>query len=280
MQDKESLVRGDTETVIFGKSNRAGFYKLAQKLQGPFAEEAYLATQDYLRNSGFSSKNAFSGRHFNYDGKLELITGSSPFISVAIQTSFLNEKNLWLPDVREGKILESKGKLTNRVYRDFSGVVYNNAEPNKDIAQALILQAGERKFPLILPFKCLTLTEAENTYGAGFKIASQEGIIEGEEAQKIIKSLNFFTSFGFRRLCRDGGGDWVAYWNDDLAVSGAYGRGEWVCGEATQKNLEDALNFEISREYTAKRTEIEAQLKGLADEEQAFRNESLKIFNQ
>ena len=45
---------------------------------------------------------------------------------------------------------------------------------------------------------------------------------------------------------RDDAGDWSAAWGN-LAYSDADGRVDWVCGEATQKNLENAVLSEVNK---------------------------------
>jgi hypothetical protein len=82
------------------------------------------------------------------------------------------------------------------------------------------------------------MKKAGNSYGIKVIFTKDaEGIISGQEAVKALKEFNYKGNSGARGLVRDGDGYWGAYW-DYLDGSSDAGRVDFVCGEATQKNLE------------------------------------------
>lgn len=172
------------------------------------------------------------------------INGSSTYLGIDTNR-FLRTKGLWLPTPQEGRQLDAHGKLSKGVYRDFGINVYSEDGDQAQLLKQFIDYAKARKweFPFVLPFRTLGRK--------GNKIIPTEDnhdVLTGEEAQEFINALDYQNNQDARGLCRYSGGRWggdVA----DFAGSGAFGRVDFVCGEATRKNLESDILAEIDRAY-------------------------------
>ncbi len=196
---------------------------------------------------------AFS-EHFEFD-KEKGITGSSTPLNLNYEIQALRPLNLWLPGFKEGRRLDIEGKLENVVYRDYGIIVLNDGKPS-EIAERLSSQAYVLglELPLIVPYKALNQNE-ETGMPSGL-VQNPEGIIYGNEAQEALSDLDFVGNSGLRRLGRDWGGDWDAYW-DDLLYSNGDGRVDWICGEATRADLEQAHDGILRRMDDKKIRELE-----------------------
>ena len=86
-----------------------------------------------------------------------------------------------------------------------------------------------------------------------------EGIIYGNEAQEALSDLSLVGNSGLHWLFRDRYGFWFAGW-DDLANSNGYGRVDWICGEATRADLEQAYGGVVERKYSDKIRSLKEQM--------------------
>jgi hypothetical protein len=217
--------------VVRGSDNDNFVYAVKPSLE--FQKAIYAES---LVDSSERDVGAFNG-HWKFDEK-KGITGSSTFLALRLDKRALRPRGLWLPGLLEAKALERKGKLENGVYRDYGAVVYSDGKPNKEVARDLVLQVGESglELPLIVSFRGLDYAlNPDRDYGVEFSIVeSSGGMINGIDAVRELESLDYKASSGVRGLDRDGDGVWGALW-DDLVCSGAVGRVDWICGEATPK---------------------------------------------
>ena len=194
-----------------------------------------------------------SKRFWKYDPKKGLITGSSTILTLRLDEE-LRTDGLWIPTAEEAMFLDKNKKLPNNVYRDYGIVVFNDDNPNKDVAKRLIKEANKRVYqlPILVPFKALKLIKT------GTQISfnkDTEAIISGEEAKQYLENeFDYKGESGACRLGRSGIGNWYADWNR-LDISNGGGRVDFVCGEATAKNLETAVLSNIN-ELAQKEVEV------------------------
>jgi len=214
-------------------------YIVAEPLVGDRAEQVYETVRDLAKKS-FSGKKAFS-RHWSFDNKERKINGSSLFhLILANDPEVLGASNLRTPTYEEGRILDSQGRLSNGVYRDFELVVYSEGSPNLEIAKLLRNSTNKE---LVFPFKAhpqaLKLVKADTEYGVGISFRDfPNGVVSGEEVQRAIDSCDYKANSGVHRLDRDRLGVWGAVW-DGLAFSVSDGRVDYVCREATADEILD-----------------------------------------
>ncbi len=225
----------------------------------------------------FPESIGFKG-YFKYNPQTGENEGSYIFLGILINQEWARKSNnqLWLPGVKEFKVLDKFEKLTNGVYRDIGAVLYSVDSPNEEFAKSIRVQMKGREFPIVFPsFKAFDLKKGENSYGINL-IASKNNpeILSGEKAQKFLEAnFPFRAKSGFLRLCRGGGGGcgWYADWHGRLGDSGSVGRvGDFVCGEATAENLEqmvrdiDDTRIEVLRQtQKARLAEFQKSLKAL-----------------
>jgi len=190
------------------------------------------------------------------------IKGSSTFLALRFDKSALRPNGLWIPGLLETEILNDKGKLENKVYRDYGIVGFNENGPNREIAGVLIPQAKklELELPLIIPFRALDyVPHRDKKLPIGINLVeSPTGVIQGKEAQNKIDSLDFQRNLGVQRLLRSGSVTWSPV---GLDVSDGYGRVDWVCGKSTLVDLERANKLLLEREYSSGIRKLEKQKK-------------------
>lgn len=217
-------------------------YVFSKPLQGDEAKEVYKEVRGRVKKD-FKNAPVFNA-HFQFNEQTGEINGSNTYYGILIN-EVLSETCLWLPTITQAKKLDALGRLSNGVYRDFGVAVYSNNNPNQKTAERLIKEANKRawQLPILAPFKALGLIKT------GIKITFKkdaEGIITGEEARQYLdKQFNYKGNTGACGLDRGRNGSWDADW-DRLDYSDADGRVDFVCGEATAKNLESAILTDIN----------------------------------
>lgn len=217
-----------------------------------FKEVKGRVAKDFKNAPDFSPDN-----YFEFNEKTGEINGSNTKYCILVD-DVLSKGGLWLPTIVEAKKLDYAGMLNKGVYREQGIVVYNRENPNSEIAQLLINMAKKRawQLPILAPFKALSLGKRAEIV---FRKDAQ-GIITREEARKYLdEQVNYKGKNGVCGLYRDRGGSWVAL-DENLADSDSGGRVDFVCGEATQKNLEDAVLSGIDKEAQAETAGINARL--------------------
>lgn len=235
------------------KSSEAIFLQYVEKIYGTEVRalrgaEAEEVAKEVLGRIGKDYKDSpnFHGspRHFRYNPELNDgeggIEGSSTYLGIVINECLPND--LWLPDLRTGRKLGKKGKLSNGVYRDYGLVVFSGKGRNEEIAKVLAPELKRRKYklPVIASFSDLELDKK----GLEIRLKKEaSGLISGEEAIEELNNLNYKGDSGVQRLIRDLDGDWGAYWND-LPDSYAGGRVDSVCAKGARENSEDVLFLE------------------------------------
>jgi len=237
-------------------------YVFAKPFKGDEAKAVYEEVMGRVEKD-FKNSPVFNN-YFQFNEQTGEINGSNTYFEILIN-KVLIKNDLFLPTIQQAKQLDSLGILSNKVYRDYGIAVYSKDQPNQEVAKRLIQEANKRgqKLPILAPFKALDLIP-------GAKISFRkdvEGIITGEEARQYLdKEFDYKMDSGVCRLYRNGDGDWNANWNR-FDSSDADGRVDFVCGEATTKNLETALLLEIhnsaQKEVESLNTKI-ASAKGAA----------------
>ena len=225
-------------------------YTFAKPFRGSDAEEVYKAVKGRIARD-FKNAPEFNG-YFQFNEETEEINGSSLYHGILINDE-LRQAGLWLPTFIEGRHLDKAEKLSNGVYRDYGVAVYDESDPNPNTAKKLVAESKKRDWnlPILAPFKSLTLGKGAII---GFSKNTQNLITGDETVQYLKDNFNYVGNSGVQGLGRFWDGDWSAGWGS-LANSYDYGRVDWVCGEATQKNLESAVLNEVNetgREETEK----------------------------
>lgn len=216
-------------------------YVFSKSLQGDYAREVCKEVKARVARD-FKNASAFK-QPFEFDEQDGLIKGSNLFYGIVVNEE-LSKEGSWIPTIVEAKKLDAAGRLSNGVYRDFGMAVYSANGQNAEIAKILVNEADKRgwKTPILAPFNALKLKKGGKDYGVTVSFTDNtSGVITGDEAREYLQAQFKYTSNnGARRLLRNGVGSWLASW-DGLANSRAYGRVDFVCGEATAQNLEGAV---------------------------------------
>ena len=206
----------------------------AQRLVGDFAKEVFDETKRLMpkyENPGFQEYREFK------DKTGEIIGSNTPLC--VLTNKVLRTKGLRLPTPWEARQLNKKGKLTNGVYREFGIAVYNDQQPNQELAK-YFLENISKEAPFILPFSSLDL---EHKTGRIILSDNLTDILSGKDAKDFLKrEFDYTGTSGVCRLLRNAGGNWYAIWSD-LSYSDVVGRMDWYCGEATRKKFQ--INIKI-----------------------------------
>ncbi len=233
-----------------------------EKVVFAFPFQGEIAKHYFDRTVSNQKENEIDGfnRTWRYDAEKGLIIGSSTFLTLRLDEE-LRQEGLWVPTPNEARILDEKGKLSNGIYRDFGIAVYSDNAPNKEIANEIINKT-KGKLPLTIPFKNLS-HRIDNNFPKGialYLIENPNEIKSGKKAQELLDNFDYKANSGVCGLGRDWDSDWNASWCD-LACSGSDGRVDWICGEATQKNLKSALTKNIQETGNKKTKELNDKIK-------------------
>ena len=256
-QTSDSSILNDAQDIVVIGSADKDNYVFAVKPSLGFQRQTY---QESVFNPEDAGVSAF-GKYWEFDENIG-IKGSNTLLALRYDKRSLRPRGLWIPGLPEARVLDKAGKLENGIYRDYGLAVFNNGGPNKEIAEAISRQAEELglNLPVLNPFMALDYdTNQEAHYGINVKLVeAPKGIIHGREAQEILKSFVYKGNSGARGVGRDWVGAWGAGW-DGLDGSDEGGRVDWICGKATQKNLIDAYNALLKREYDTQIRDLKAR---------------------
>ncbi len=212
-------------------------YVLRKPLKGDYAREVHAEVKGRAQRD-FKNSPMF-GAYFEFNEKTGEINGINTGYGILINEA-LSEDGFWLPTITQARKLDEAGLLSNGVWRQYGMAVYDKNNPNQGVADKLVKEASKRGWetPILVPFKALKIVKTGAKIGFG---KDSEEIMAGEEAREYLKKyFKFIGNSGARGLGRDSGGGWSADWGGlDFSYSG--GRVDWICGEATQKNLGRAL---------------------------------------
>jgi hypothetical protein len=231
-------------------------YTIARPLAGEEAREVYnevrgRAEKDFKNSPVFNT-------HFSFNEDKGVITGSNTYWGILVNNA-LNERGFRLPTITEARELDSEGKLSNNVYRDFGMAVYNDGTPNQEVAKKLVEEAEKRgwELPVLAPFEALRLLKTGTRISFG---KDPKGIISGDEARQYLSdNFTYKGNSGARRLIRNRNGYWNAGWSG-LDDSVDYGRVDWLCGEATRADLETAVLKDVSKVAKAEIDSLNARI--------------------
>ncbi|MBU0894252.1 MAG: hypothetical protein KKF48_02255 [Nanoarchaeota archaeon] len=212
-------------------------YVLRRPLKGDYAKEIHAEVKGRAQKD-FRNFPMFNA-HFEFNEKTGEINGINTGYGILLNEA-LTKDGFWLPTITQARKLDEAGLLSNGVWRQYGIAVYDGNNPNQGVADKLVKEASKRGWetPILAPFKALKIVKTGAKIGFG---KDSEGIITGEEATEYLKKyFKYQGNSGALRLYRDTIGSWGANWNY-LDDSDSNGRVDWICGEATQKNLEVAV---------------------------------------
>ena len=200
----------------------------AKKFSRELAKEVFQKTKEFV--SGYDSLDL--QKYWKFNNRTGEINGSNTSLCI-LTNKILRTKGLRLPTPWEARQLNKKGKLTNGVYREFGIAVYNDQQPNQELAK-YFLENISKEAPFILPFSSLDL---EHKTGRIILSDNLTDILSGKDAKDFLKrEFDYTGTSGVCRLLRNAGGNWYAIWSD-LSYSDVVGRMDWYCGEATRKKF-------------------------------------------
>lgn len=179
---------------------------------------------------------------------------------------------VWFPTIAEGLALHDAGLLPGGELMDFGIALYNEGNPDKEIAQALTQTAKQKGYalPVLASFRALDLTKGGKRYGFTPAIVSEDGLITGEDATKTLEKFAFVGDSGVRRLYRDWGGCWSADWREALDFFSAHCRVGRVSAEGSEKNLKDLVSSQIEQNFNSQRAGYREQISCLQDKLQSL----------
>ncbi len=255
-------VLSTAKDIVPIKKSEGDRWTFAVPFQGEIARHYFDET---VSNPAEAGVEGFKG-YWKFDNETGLIIGSSTNHCLRLATK-MRPDGFWLPGVPEARVLDRAGKLTNRGYRDLGVAVYNDAEPNKKIAQEIIAQAEGKQLPFLLPFGAMDY-EVDKKFPEGIAISLAEnpkGIITGEEAAQILSQMNYPGSSGACRVYRYWLGGYLAYWCRFYASCGD-GLVDWMCAEGAPADILGAHASLMERKYEGQAQELQRQIKQLSAE--------------
>lgn len=123
------------------------------------------------------------------------------------------------PTIEEGTRLQRFGMLPSGVLIDFGIALYNEKNPDEEIAQKMIITAKQEKYitPVLASFNSLDLEIGGKRYGVIPILVSKKGLVDGKEAEKLLKENSFYVgNSGVHGLYRGRDDNWNAGWGDSL----------------------------------------------------------------
>ena len=136
-------------------------YVFSKPLQGIEAREIFSEVKGRVAKD-FKNAPAFDA-YFKFNKQTGQLNGSNTFYGILIDHA-LSKEDLWIPTIVEAKRLDALGKLQNGIYREYGIAIYDNQEPNSEMAEILVEEANKRgwQLPILAPFKALGIRKSKN----------------------------------------------------------------------------------------------------------------------
>ena len=138
-------------------------------------------------------------------------------------------------------------------------------------------QGKKYSLPVLASFISLGLKNEGEEYGVIPTFVSDNGLISGGNARKILERF-YVGESGVQRLYRRNG-DWYAIL-DYLGNFYANCRVGRISGEASKKDLQALAQTQIEQNFSRKKAELEQQLQNLPTSEQACMESAQSILNR
>ena len=155
----------------------------------------------------------------------------------------------WLPTIKEGTELQRQNMLHSGVLIDFGLALYDDRNPDEEIAQSLSATAKAKNYamPILASFKSLDLKMGGAKYGVMPQIVSADGLYHGAEAESLLSDNSFYReNSGVRSLLRYRNGNLYANWSGVLVNFIEYCRVGRVSAEGSAQNLEQEVLENVS----------------------------------
>ena len=246
-------VLSTAEDLVLVGSAQGDKMRFAFPLKGEVAEH-YFNQSPGVKNRDLDGFD----RYWEYDLESGLIIGSNTPLTLGLD-EVVRPDGFSVPSVEEARVLDKEGKLTKGVYRVYGIVIFNGENPNSEIAQKIIEQAGDRKLPFVIPFSAMTHQENRSLhYGISVSLTdTAEGLRSGRQAEEMLNSFDYKGNSGAQGVGRDSDGGWGACWG--RFGSSSVGRVDWLCGEATRAELSNAFKQLMERKYDKQIRELTAE---------------------
>lgn len=245
----------NTDLYVFSRDPASGLFTYSRPIT---ADEGRTVADQVKINGGLGVTN--EGVLYN----MSTLKGIVANREIMKQT----QGQVWFPTIAEGLALHDAGLLPYGELMDFGIAVYNDKNPDKEIAQALTETAKERGYalPILAPLKALDLKEGGKRYGFTPVIVSEDGLITGANATDTLKRFIAGDS-GVRGLGRNRYGSWDALWDDSLDLFSEHCRVGRVSAVGSEKNLRELVSSQIEQSYNAQRRNLAQQMQSLDEQE-------------
>lgn len=252
---KNHRVEG-TNIFVFSYNPDKKLYTYSRPFSAREAEDLAKATNNFISNQYNELNGLKGGLNANAGG--ELVNMST--LKGIVANRVLMEKtdnHQWLPTIKELIALQKQGMLSSGVLIDGGIALYDEKNPDSEIAQDLIATAQEKGYntPILASFKSLGLNRDGKRYGVKPTIVSADGLIIGQEAKDVLKEdFRWVGDSGVRRLGRSVDGRFNADWNGGLDVFLNYC---WV-GRFSAEGSAQKLEQEALGNYSSVRKSLDA----------------------
>ncbi len=250
-----------TDLYIFSKNSQTGVFTYSRPLH---IEESKLVAEVVNASIKDAYANAKGLRQgLTVDEKTAALYNMNTFKGILANRELMKQTRgtLWFPTVQEGLLLHDAKLLPLGELMDFGLAVYSIGNPNKKLSESLVAQARDKNYalPILASFKALDLQSGGEEYGVTPEIVSDAHLTIGADAVELFKKFLNVGKSGVQRLYWNYVVDWVAG-RDGLDDFYAYCRVGRVSGEANAKNLQALVQFQVEKNFSRRRRELEQQL--------------------
>ncbi len=259
-----------TNLYVFSQDKKTGLVTYSRPLLVDEAQAVATAVNQRIKTEYENARGLGNGLQVTENGSLYNMSTLKGIL--ANQELMQQSKNaLWFPTIQEGRLLHNAKLLPSGELMDFGLALYSDASPDAEIATFLSATArkGNYTLPLLASFKALGLKLGGERYGVTPTLTSQDGLLTGADAQKMLEGFDYTAKTGVHGVDRSGGGCLVADWGGILDSSGGGCRVGRVAAEGSERDVKALVQAQIKAQFTQQRTDLEAKLAELKAGEQA-----------
>ena len=249
----------DTDIFVFGFSPETASFSYSRQFTPEEAESLSQATNQAIK--GYNGARGLRQGLTVIGGELANMSTLKGIVANKVLMNTSNGEKRF-STIAEGLALNEAGMLTPNVLIDFWIALYDGESPDTDIAQAMMAVAKSRGYttPILASFASLGLASGGKRYGVTPQLASENGLITGQEAVKLLEKFAYKGNSGVRRLSRCRDDVWNAGWDVDL--DGFYGGCR--VGRYSTEGDEKKLEQEAAGEFTKIKTSLDSILQLVA----------------
>ena len=246
----------NTPLYVFSQDSKTSLYTYARPITKEEAQAVASAVNSRVK-SEYPNASYFNRLKVAKGGVLYNL-GTFKGVLANQELMRQSQGTTWIPTIGEGYLLHRARLLDREEFMHFGIAVlsFDNSDPK--VTRALITQARKKGYelPLFLSFKSLDLQINEDVVGSTPLLASTEGLLSGEKAERFLNKFRVKPKSGSVKVGSSWGGEWNASCGDHFHYDNESNKMRFI---TTTGSMNEVLAL-VKKNLSIKRAELEAKI--------------------